>query len=455
MTTIHSWSVKARSFAWICLFFFVIHAPLLIHDLQNPEALVAADRGQNRLIKVERFIDALEQGHGIQHLQTTASPGDYIVQGLVIHHVGAYGLIVTQLLLQLMATLIVYKVGLRWLGSDTGAVAAAALYVVLPSSLYHPHVLATESIINPLFVVGFALILYSLTEAKRTTPAIVSAGIALSIVIAIRNQFFLYPLVLIALLISLSRYKGQVIALAVFAALSWLPVLALVHWTDRTEAEVSDHGLGRNLYNRLERIGQLNGFAAEAHDQGNRTVSLPAFLSLVAQHPSAYLRTLSGDLLNAAANPGTSTLFGWYLGWFPKEQDPRFWHRARDSGGISGVVSAIASQGALYAAVIASTVLLWGVVMLLSLVGLIGMLFTRSFLLVERMFVLLTILYSYATPLISGAVRWPHRSATDFLIALLCVYGVHTLGRRSKWNSALIGDPAILPRSTRGGSAPK
>ncbi len=432
MTTIHSWSVQTRSIAWICLFFLIIHAPLLVYDLQNPDALVAADRGQNRFFKVERFIDALQQDQGIRHLQTSASPGDYAVQGLIIHLVGAYGLIVTQIALQLLATLIVYKISLRWLGSNRGALTAAALYVVLPSSLYHPHVLATESIINPLFVVAFAFILYSLTEIKRTAPAIISAGVILSIVIVTRNQFFLYPLVVLALFIGLSRLKGKVVALTVFLALSWLPVLTVGFWSDKTESEVSDHGLGRNLYNRLERIAEIDGFRAEMHDQGNRTVSVTAFISLAAQHPSAYLRTLSGDALNAAANPGASTVFGWYLGLFPREHDSRFWHRARDSGGILGIVNAITSHGVLYSTVMGISVLAWGAVMLFFLKGLMGMAFSRSFLLSERMLVLLTILYSYSIPLISGAVRWPHRSATDFLIAILCVYGVDTLRRRGR-----------------------
>jgi hypothetical protein len=433
MTTMRPSSVPARSIAWIGLFFLILHVPLLIYDLQNPAALVEADRGGARLIKVEKFLDALERGEFVQHIRTTTAHGDYFFQGIVIYLFGPYGLIATQLVLQLLATLVVYRVATRWMDSHDAALAAALLYVALPSSVYHPHVLASESIVNPLFAIAFGLILYSLNQGRRSNLAMVSAGICLSVVIATRNQYFLFPVIAVFLFyLSSARNKSALAAALAFLVVSWLPIAGSAYWSDQSDGHVSDHGLKRNLYIRFERIAEIDGFPAREFGEGHRAMTVSEFVEVVAHHPKTYLHTLGSDALNLTLNPGANTLFGRYLGWLPGESDGHFWRRVNEERGLAGILSSLASQGALLLGVMVLATAIWILIILMALVGMFRMAYESSFLLVERTLVLLTVLYSFLVPFVSGIVRWTHRSGAEFLIILLCVYGFCEIVRRRR-----------------------
>jgi hypothetical protein len=448
MTTMQTPSVPARSIAWIGLFFLILHVPLLIYDLQNPSALVEADRGAARLIKVENFLNALERGEFVHHIRATTAHGDYFVQGVVIHLFGPYGLIVTQLVLQLLATFVVYRVAAHWMGYRDAALAAALLYVVLPSSVYHPHVLASESIVNPLFTIAFGLILYSLNHGRRSHLAMVSAGICLSVVIATRNQYFLFPIIAVVLFyLSSARNKSALAAALAFLVVSWLPVAASAYWSDPPDGHVSGHGLKRNLYIRFERIAEIEGFPAREFGEGHRAMTVSEFVEVVAHHPKTYLRTLGGDALNLTLNPGANTLFGRYLGWLPGESDGHFWRRVNEERGLAGILSALASQGALFVGVMVLATAIWILIIMMALIGMFRMVYKSSFLLVERTLVLLTVLYSFLVPFVSGIVRWTHRSGAEFLIILLCVYGFCEIVRRGRGiRSGNKNDRSELPR---------
>jgi hypothetical protein len=158
------------------------------------------------------------------------------------------------------------------------------------------------------------------------------------------------------------------------------------------------------------------------------------FVSLVAQHPFAYLHTVVSNLANVVFNPGLNAFAGHYLGLFDTEL-MTFWRENLDRHGLTYVVGQILVHDASFAIpmIVAATV--QGLMSLCAAFGVVTWIGDRRCSWTSKAILLSYLLYGFLGVLVLGGTRWGHRTPLEFVIVILFTFGLERIVRRRRADS--------------------
>ena len=423
----------------LLLLFALVHAAMFGYDLRHPERFLFADRATERIDAVRGFIDTWQSGGDLTgFVATHGVPGDWLPHALLYAAGGQFLIIAVQIALVLLSISCVYRLGeMLKLGSG-GALAAAALYGLLPHTLVFPHQLASEAIFVPLLIIGFAL------------PIGAGSGLALGAATLVR------PVTLPWLLVHPFFEKGAARWRALFLVAALGPMAGWMGFIYIASGELSmgrsGHDLGHNLYVRAHRMAAAlpEEERPEERPPGQTTMSLREYLAFVAQHPAAAAGHGARDLLTLGAKSGIERLVLDYFDLFPGSraalQDSREgWRAQLEQQGVRAAFMELWRTQAGLMVVSSAAAALFAVGMLLALVGAFSWLRRdrRS----ERRLKLLFIafvLYIFATAQAIDAAQSRHRAPVEFALCLLAVAG--WLRLRAATSGEKLARPAVAPR---------
>jgi hypothetical protein len=405
--------------------FALLHVVMLGYDLQHPDRFLHADRALERIELVRGFgaawhgggdMGAFLAGHGIV--------GDWLPQALLYLAGGQYLVIAVQLALVLLSILWVFEIGLRLGLGERRALAAAAVYGLLPHTLVFPHQLATEAIFVPLVVLSFRL----------STGA--GAGAALGLATLVRPITMLWPFVHAALSRSSMRARALYAAAALAPLVLWMSFMLLA--TGEFSMGRSAHDLGTNLYERMHKTAARLPESERPAERpaGHRRASLGEYLAFTAAHPGAAAEHSARDLATVGFKSGIERLVLDYLDLFPgsrgelQSSESGWRARVEQRGALAtfgellraqpGLVLISAGSAALFVAFVA-----------LAVAGILCAGAAQSAAARRRRWLLAAfVLYTIATAQAVDAAQSRHRAPAEFALSLLAVAGWTALRAR-------------------------
>lgn len=421
-----------------------VHAVLLAFGVLAPAGFLNADRADQRIRAIQRFLEAFPDTERV--LDTVARQGiffDYGLHALVMSVGGRVGLIVVQVALAVVAALCVSSVALRVFRSRSLAIAAGLVYGLLPQSLAFPHQLLTESLANPMLVIGLALFVRVLEEPRRLAPWL-AAGLAFGVAGAVRPALSLVPMVALGLLALLHWRAAVTKGAAVFVVASGALLVAwsLFMWaqTGRFGLGESGQDLGLNFSDSVTKVLLREGVTTDGKPPEWLPVrlSLPEYLEFVRQYPFGFANLYFMNVFVMTADSGIGRLYVDLLGLGAearlKLQDPVVGWRAQltnhgvmamlregfavapgtiVAGSLGGLAFAFVNLGVLVAYVgLLSQARLW--------LGAAGVSMARQWCVA---FLLLIPLYVIATSQVVAYAPSRHRSQGEFAWALLTCVG--------------------------------
>lgn len=451
-------------FVLLGLAFFLIHIPLLIHDIQSPKAFQKADRGYVRMGKIRYMLygyippkakrlldfDSIPDS-SFQRAIQLGEAGDYLVHAL-LYKAGGRGLVIAvQLVLTCLSIFALFLLALE-LGLNTEwAVTTAALYMLLIGNLLQPHILATEGLFNPLLVMGITTLVICINRSLPYRYWLIATAL-LGVTVFIRTQMLLLPLVFACIL--WWYMKGHPRRPATL--LLWLAVLPLLLWdgiammaSDRMQLTPKGADITMHLQTRLERMHVILGIPKQKVDDED-TVTVPKFMHAVYEHPMAFAKTVLIDNANYLLNPGITYLLRHIEVFkFESKSGYRYFARLRDTGGIVGVFLGLFDRGLLYALSFLVTATAWLAVLVLAVRG-VWLWVTTDSLRVEnrpaiRAMLFSVVIYVFCIIQLAGISRWSLRQPAEFVIVLLATFGAANLLPRlwpTRQDRALTGELA-------------
>lgn len=430
-------SIYERLALFAILSLFTAHIIMVFIYSGDTAVFLEADRASGRFKKILDLSSASSREELVDVMLRHGNPGDFVVQGLIYSLFGSDGVVLFQIALQALSICILWKLAKGYF-SERVLFLSIFAYLLLPGTIYRPHVLASESLFVPLAIVAFYFMLTAIRQESRGHACHRSrlwGGVACAIAAEVRNVFVLFPPIFVLLHGARARTGGRaLLCQLVFVGLSlslvvgWI-VFASVE-TGRFAFARSGHDLGRNLFIRAERMADIGGYSLRASlgDDADR-LSPAEFVSHVAAHPTSYLATLRSDSVNLVLNSGVNTVYGRFFGLFDTLQrdDLKRWRRIRDAQGWAEMVKIMIHERPQLFLLNLAGVFLWCIFSAISLVGLVSLLRTPELSGTERAFFLLFLLFGALTPFLAGSVRWDHRTPIEFLLAILFGLGCVTL----------------------------
>src|SRR5437870_6950698 len=186
----------------LLVYVVVLHGAMFFWDILRPDVFLNADRAVERMGKLSELRDVGMHWNGINaFLVTHGLVGDYLPQVLLYLIGGRYLVILVQVVLLIGAVMAVYGIMDLLTASPMASLGASLLYVNLPHSLVYPHMLASESIFDPLLVISFYLTALLFLDKPRWT-VLVAAALLLGCGMLVRPITILWPVVVFAALLS-------------------------------------------------------------------------------------------------------------------------------------------------------------------------------------------------------------------------------------------------------------
>ena len=385
---------------------------MFAYDLHHPGRFLRADRADERLQSVQSFIDALQSGGDLSSFFATHGvPGDWLPQALLYLTGGQFLVIAVQIALVLASISCVYRIG-RSIGlGERGALWSAAIYGALPHTLVFPHQLASEAIFVPLVVFGFAMAVG------------VRSGLFFGLAALIRPVTLLWPPVHVVL----SRAKAATSRETFFFVAALAPMIAWTAFIYVQTGEVSigrsNHDLGHNLYERVQRMGASlpQSERPRVRPLGYTTMNIREYLSFVAHHPAAAAEHSARDFATLAAKSGIERLAIDYLDLFPQsrvalQDSDSGWRAQVEQRGLARALLDLwhAQAGLLLVSGGAAVLIL--AFMALAVMGAFSM--DRG-----RLILAAFALYIFFTAQAVDAAQSRHRAPAEFALCLLAVAG--------------------------------
>lgn len=420
--------------------FVCIHALLFLYDLSNPDAFLTGDRAHGRLNNVNLFLESLENSSTTTNSLTESGRmlGDYIFHSLFYFFYGSYSVIIIQLVLSFIAIIFLYRLSYLLFNSYIISNIAAFSYILLPGSLHHPHVLASEAIFNPLVIVSFY---YSVRYLKNKTGSVnnlIIAALIGSLASFVRAVFIFYPIVFFFIIIFGSHSK-RIKHACIYTILSFsLPLLWMTFFFIQT-GEFSMGGGGRpsgGLYARVVRMSNLESFEIDDLHREKKRISIVEFVEYVSEHPNSYSRSFKSDVFTIIFNSGINSFAGSYLELYTFCPDNQYWKNIRDQEGLLSMIFAIFKWSPLMITMNLIMSALWLLFLSISVYG--AYLFMRD---KNLPFTIKSALigfppYIIVSPLIvTSAARWSHRTPTEFVLSLMFALAVVQIFEKIKSSS--------------------
>lgn len=413
--------LQRRPLLWILLLFAALHAGLLLYDLSHPEARLMGDRSKGRLAAIVELHQRVAAGEGFGAvLSELGHPGDFMFHYPAYVLAGEVGILLLQILLQLLTVVLLYRLAVDLFGAPRLAAVAAATYMILPGTLLHTHTITSEAVFNPLVLLVVLLLVRSLRSGGWA--ALAGAGVLSGLASLIRPLNLLFPGLLGALLLLARGRRGLVPA-------AWLVVIATaipLGWLSYAQTQtgafsmgMGKHSLSHNLYVRAERMARIGDLELAPAAIDSERLGPAAFLGQVVRHPIAYLQTFVSDAGNAVLNSGINTFAGRYLKLYELPGDTAFSMRARDEVGWLGLIRIVLGTSPVMALVNIVAGLAWLAFLAGAAVG--AWLLVRSVSVTREMKLLLLLVpvYYIAAGQAGYVLRWGYRTPGEFVLALL------------------------------------
>jgi hypothetical protein len=333
-------SVRSNAYRVVGGVLALLHLGLVIFDVFNADGFMRADRADQRITAMERFLAAL--GDGDRLLAVMVRQGnffDYGIHALLYGAVGRIGLIAFQIALAIAAALSVVYIVERVFRSGRLALAAGLLYGLLPQSIAFPHQLLSESISNPMIVLGTAAFIRALESPRRLSGWLLS-GLCFGVGGIVRPALCLLPILALMLLaigdrrFALSRSGSAFIAASFVLMLGWC--LFMFQQTGRFGLGESGQDLGLNFADSVSKVLLDEGVGPP---DGSRPEWLPMristaeYFAYMRQYPVGFVNLYSKNVFVMVADSGIGRLYVDLLGFGAEArirlQDPVLGWRAQ------------------------------------------------------------------------------------------------------------------------------
>jgi uncharacterized membrane protein YidH (DUF202 family) len=389
---------------------------MFAYDVAHPDRFLHADRAYQRLQTILGLPAAARSGQAGSYIAAHGIPGDWLPQGLLYLVGGQYLVITVQVLLALLSIVWVRDLGSRVGLPRNRASAAALLYALLPHTLVFPHQLASEAIFVPLVILAF-----------RAASA--NAGLTIGLATLVRPLTLLWPFAQ-ALSLPSRKARRELLVLAFVPLGLWMGFEYLQ--SGELSMGRSDHDLGSNLYQRMQRIAaSLPQGAPPA--TGETRASLAEYARFVAAYPGPAARHAARDLAALAAKSGIERLTLDYLDLFPTartriQDSGSGWRvRAEQIGVALELADLFRQQPGLVATSLGGALLCLAFTLGAGL-GALRWLHTRRTvprqMSVDRLLLCSFVVYVFATALCVDAAQSRHRAPAEFALCLLAVAGL-------------------------------
>lgn len=428
--------------------FLAVHAAMLALVPDTAKKMLVGDRAGDRFRAITEILTADGIDGALRVVFKTGSVGDYILFLPAWALGGHWAVIAQSLVLYMIAVVALYSLVTRLVSRDA-ALIAAALWIALPSTLFHPQALVTEAICNPVLIL-LVRALVGAFDAPRPAPwRLLLIGLLTAILAFVRHIYLLLPF---AVLLWLLVFRPSGIALTRRTGLGYVALslsLLLVWWAAsaagslRYEIGKSVGGLESNLFLRAERmatIGRIElpaSYKERSATSGRDLRTMPPleFVSYAWGNKTLFARTAAADAFNMMVNPGVAMLAGRYLGLFDlgekSHRDLNKWRETREKEGILALARLLFETSPLGLAINAIGIVLWGAVLLGAAWGAVVWLGDALREPALRWLIAGVPLYLVGlTSLTAGYTRWDHRSPLEFVIALLFAAAVLDIRRR-------------------------
>ncbi len=411
------------------------HVALVLFVPDMAEKFQLGDRAWDRSAKIDALLRAPDFEAGIAALFYNGAPGDYIFFLPAYAGFGPAGVIAQNIVLLLIGLWFLYRIGLAWLSPAAARIAVIA-YALLPATIFHPHVFASEAICNPLLIIATWYAGRLLTSDRPALRDAALFGLVCAVLVFTRHIYLLFPAMVAGLMLVRQGFaRRSIAALCMVLALSFAMTggWRAANWATEGRYEVapSFHGLESNLFLRAERMAATGGFALVSEISRRRAISPADFAELAIGHPAPLLRTVVSDAVNLTGNTGVSMVYGRYLGLFDLgekgDADVFKWRDIRDRDGTIAMLAYMGRTAPLALVFNAGFALMWVALLVVSLLGAFRFLFDGTSGIALRLLFAGVPLYVFTFTFVSGSVRWDHRSPMEFVICLFFAAGIPVL----------------------------
>jgi 4-amino-4-deoxy-L-arabinose transferase-like glycosyltransferase len=436
----------------LLIYVVVLHGTMFFWDILRPGVFLNADRGMERIAKIEELrtiglnwkdINTFVVTHGLV--------GDYLPQALLYLVGGRYVVILVQVVLMIAAVMAVYSITHRLTASPKASLVASLLYGSLPHSMVYPHMLASEGLFDSLLVISFYLTALLFLDKPRWS-VLVASSVLLGCATLVRPITILWPLVVcVALLASRISVREALL----YPLIAFFP---LVLWVGYIESNTgilslggSSHDPSHNLYdrvthiiNRLPEHDRANARAAFLHETFSRAtmrnehvMTLLNYFRFCQHYPVGCLRFTGEDVVIYFAKSGVEKVTIDYLDLAPDVQElvnrPFDWRDQLNSQGMIGSLKGMLVQHPRLILLSLTSVIFIVLLWTLAEVGVIFAIKGNTYTAQQRTFIAMLGVFPFyvlAISLWTGGLQTRHRAPAEFALCVMAVLGWSELRRR-------------------------
>lgn len=420
---------------YLIFLFIALHSCLLIYDWYHPEVFLNADRADYRFRTIIGIVSSPEL---INFLSTHGILGDYVFQAIAYSIGGRMGVIVTQLVLSLTSIVFVYRIAFLLSSSRFTSQLSTIVYFFLPHTLAYPHLLASESLSNPLTIISIYYLLRYLSNQGSAPKDIILSAIFISIAMLIRPIALLFPIFVIFLLLLCKKFDSPQTIFKYFGV-AYAPVILWMTFMLATTGNFSlgnsGSTLGLNLFQKAERMQQSAKSTQRVSSEfvDSKSLSVGDYTRYVASNPMLATNLLKYDLANLLVNSGANKLFSYYLNIYEAEKaQSRAWRKIIDKDGILAGIANIVRQSDAYVRFTIISTAIWVTILFGALFGAFVFWNSSAQSLAEKLIIIFYPLYViFFTLALVSYPRSGHRSSFEFIVSILFSFLIANL--LSRW----------------------
>jgi hypothetical protein len=450
----NSGNARGRYGWYLAGVFVLMHLIFLIHNIYSPQAFLQGDRAGRRVEKTEYLFHGHNSNYPFKNLNFShnegssfmdrlveiGAPGDYLIQGVLYEYGGRLLVISMQILLSALSVFAVYRLASLLGLTQKFAFLGAAVYSCLPNTLLQAHVWTSESLYSPLLAIAIYLIASAFEKGFKSYHYVAGLTV-MGVGIFVRFELILYPIIMAIIVAWHDKRSWIRRVLAIAVACLWLPVswMSIVYIKSGELDAGASQPLGYALYETAKRMASANNLPFDSGQYvkrpppyPGRLMSVQEFIQFASEHPMIYIRNELTDAINLFLNPGFYWLGARYFRIYEAADHSSYWREVRDREGLLGLGREIVAWGAKFYVPMAIFSLLWGGVVLISLVGIFVLVHSEKVCLATKLLLLTYLGYSSSVAFIASATRWTYRSHFEFVIVVLFALGAEFLWERAK-----------------------
>lgn len=418
---------------------WLAHAGLFAWAVRVPAVMGRTDRSHERLESALLFARAASWEELGVVLAARGNPGDYVWHGAVLRLAGEWrpAIVLFQLGLLGLSLWALFRLA-EALGARRAVCwAVVALYSLLPVDLMVPHVLGSEAIFNPLFLIATSqLVIYARRDAVAWRLA--AAGFLLSLALLTRPLVLGWIPLALGLItwIALRRVgrRGWLHAAVLASCLGAAPLAWMSFQAAHTGSfgfGASPHDLGANIAARVQEVHLRAGGYPPPPEQAG---TLGALATAARVHPGTFLGEWAIHTAKFLLLADNLDLFRYLRLFEPTGRRAVLIH----TEGFSGAIRSLVGEMPLLSLWLFVGAAGFGVLWLLVLWGARDALRTPDVVQRATLLLLLAAPVVYVALRVVSAGESRKRSPLDFILALFAVLGWQSF---RGWRAARRGRP--------------